>query len=88
MTSRGVPERILHVHNLPFNITAEEMYDLFGQYGTIRQIRQGTATPTKGKAFVVYNDLAQAKKACETLHGFNIGGRFLTVVYYHPRTQS
>ncbi len=25
--------------NLPFNITAEEMYDIFGKYGAIRQIR-------------------------------------------------
>lgn len=25
--------------NLPFNITSEEMYDIFGKYGAIRQIR-------------------------------------------------
>ena len=25
--------------NLPFNITAEEMYDIFGKYGAVRQIR-------------------------------------------------
>ena len=25
--------------NLPFKITAEEMYDVFGKYGAIRQIR-------------------------------------------------
>jgi pre-mRNA branch site protein p14 len=25
--------------NLPFNISAEEMYDIFGKYGAVRQIR-------------------------------------------------
>ena len=38
---RLAPEvnRILYVKNLPFKITGEELYDLFGRYGAIRQIR-------------------------------------------------
>jgi len=31
--------RILYVKNLPYKITAEDMYDIFGKYGAIRQIR-------------------------------------------------
>ena len=31
--------RILYIKNLPYKITAEEMYDIFGKYGAIRQIR-------------------------------------------------
>ncbi len=31
--------RVLYVRNLPYKITAEEMYDIFGKYGAIRQIR-------------------------------------------------
>ncbi|KAA0195518.1 hypothetical protein HAZT_HAZT005505 [Hyalella azteca] len=31
--------RILYIRNLPYKITAEEMYDIFGKYGAIRQIR-------------------------------------------------
>lgn len=33
------PLRALFVRNLPFNISAEEMYDIFGKYGPIRQVR-------------------------------------------------
>ena len=32
--------RVLYVRNLPYKITAEEMYDIFGKYGAIRQIRK------------------------------------------------
>ncbi|CAG8736830.1 9218_t:CDS:2 [Cetraspora pellucida] len=45
--------RVLFVRNLPFNITSEEMYDIFGKYGAIRQIRLGEKD-TRGTAFVVY----------------------------------
>ena len=39
--------RALYVRNLPFKITAEEMYDIFGKYGAIRQIRLGVSSGTK-----------------------------------------
>ena len=59
------------------------MYDIFGKYGAIRQIRVGNAPETKGTAFVVYEDIYDAKAACEHLSGFNVGGRYLVVLYYH-----
>lgn len=31
--------RILFVRNLPFKITTEELFDVFGKYGAIRQMR-------------------------------------------------
>lgn len=74
--------RILYVRNLPFKITAEEMYDIFGKYGAIRQIRLGDKTDTKGTAFVVYEDIYDAKTAVDHLSGFNVCGRYLIVLYY------
>ena len=74
--------RVLYVRNLPFKITAEEMYDIFGKYGAIRQIRVGTANDTRGTAFVVYEDIYDAKNAVDHLSGFNVCGRYLIVLYY------
>lgn len=31
--------RFVYVKNLPFKINSEEMYDIFGKFGPIRQIR-------------------------------------------------
>ena len=53
--------RILYVRNLPFKITADEMYDIFGKYGAIRQIRLGNASGSRGTAYVVYEDIYDAK---------------------------
>jgi len=41
--------RVLYVRNLPYKITAEDMYDIFGKYGAIRQIRTGQTPDTRGK---------------------------------------
>jgi pre-mRNA branch site protein p14 len=70
-----------------YNVTPEELFDLFGKFGPIRyvqrrprrlnvltqssQIRQGIANNTKGTAFVVYEDVMDAKQACDKLNGFN-----------------
>eukprot|EP00842_Homolaphlyctis_polyrhiza_P004333 jgi/Hompol1/4900/HPOL_004010-RA len=76
--------RILFIRNLPYKITPEDMYDLFGKYGSIRQIRIGTSQDTRGTAFVVYDDIFDAKAACDHLSGFNLQGRYLVVLYYSP----
>merc|ERR1712130_457642 len=60
----------------------EEMYDLFGRYGAIRQMRRGTTQETKGTAFVIYEDIYEAKAALEALSGFNVKGRYLVVLYH------
>ncbi len=73
---------ILFIRNLPFKSKGKDLYDIFGQYGSIRQIRRGNTVKTRGTAFVVYNDIFDAKKALESLNGFQIGGRFLICLYY------
>mmetsp|Transcript_23838 Transcript_23838/g.33336 ORF Transcript_23838/g.33336 Transcript_23838/m.33336 type:complete len:133 (-) Transcript_23838:1052-1450(-) len=84
--SRLPPEvnRILYVRNLPFKITPEELYAIFGKYGAVFQIRIGDKKDTRGTAFVVYEDIYDAKAAVDHLSGFNVGGRYLVVLYYQP----
>jgi len=55
--------RILFVKNLSYSITGEDLYDLFGRYGSIRQIRIGNEQKTKGTAFVVYEDVMEVSQA-------------------------
>lgn len=77
--SRLPPEvnRILYVRNLPFTMTAEELYGIFGKYGAVYQIRLGDRhKDTRGTAFVVYEDIYDAKTAVDHLSGFNVGGKF------------
>eukprot|EP00742_Colponemidia_sp_Colp-10_P003350 GILJ01003567.1.p1 GENE.GILJ01003567.1~~GILJ01003567.1.p1 ORF type:complete len:139 (-),score=28.18 GILJ01003567.1:158-532(-) len=77
--------RIIYVRNLPYQITAEELYDIFGKYGAIRQIRRGTTNDTRGTAYVVYEDIYDAKNAVDHLSGFNVAGRYLIVLYYQQQ---
>ena len=53
--------KIIFVRNLPYKITNEELYDVFGRFGAIRQIRKGKAGDKKGTAFIVYEDIFDAK---------------------------
>ncbi|TGZ78660.1 RNA-binding domain-containing protein [Ascodesmis nigricans] len=98
MSRAGKPapevQRILFVKNLrydtrtphlpSYNVSSEELFDLFGKFGPIRQIRQGIANNTKGTAFVVYEDTMDAKTACDKLNGFNFQNRYLVVLYHQP----
>ena len=82
--SNSYGEFKLFVKNLPFKISGEELYDLFGRHGAIRQIRVGTTTGTRGTAYVVYHDAHDAKSAVDRLSGFNVQGRYLVVGYHKP----
>lgn len=51
------------------------------------QIRVGAANENRGKAFVIYEDIYDAKDALEHLNGFNVCGRYLVVLYFHPEKE-
>jgi len=59
------------------------MYDIFGKFGAIRQIRVGNTAATRGRAYVVYEDIYDAKNAVDHLSGFNVGGRYIIVLYHN-----
>lgn len=76
--------RILFVKNLAYNIDPPALFDLFGKFGPIRQIRGGNTNATKGTAYVVYEDVVDAKQACDKLNGFNFMNRYLVCLYHQP----
>ena len=73
--------RILFIKNLPYKISDKDLYDIFGKYGEVREIRKGNSHETRGTAFVVYEDIFSAKNAVDHLNGFQVLGRYLIVLY-------
>lgn len=43
---------------------------------------------TKGTAYVVYEDIFDAKRAQEGLSGFNVQNRYLIVLYWNQKRQA
>ncbi|CAH7669576.1 hypothetical protein BY996DRAFT_6408893 [Phakopsora pachyrhizi] len=84
----GDVNRILFVKNLNYKTKGEDLYDLFGKYGAIRQIRIGTDAKTRGTAFVVYEDILDAKNAFDHLNGFHLQERYLVVLYHQFQRQA
>ncbi|CAF9914648.1 MAG: hypothetical protein GOMPHAMPRED_008219 [Gomphillus americanus] len=72
-----------------YNVTPEELFDLFGKFGPIRYERK-VPTPlqtrafSEGTAFIIYEDVMDAKQACDKLNGFNFQNRYLVVLYHQP----
>ena len=51
-------------------------------------LRRGNTKDTRGTAFVVYEDIYDAKNACDSLSGFHVLDRYLIVLYYQPNKQT
>jgi pre-mRNA branch site protein p14 len=49
---------------------------------TLLTINRGDKQDTRGTAFVVYEDIYDAKNAVDHLSGFNVCNRYLIVLYY------
>lgn len=69
--------RILFVKNLNYNIQGADLYELFGKYGPIRQVRMGDSPKTKGTAYVAFEDMQDAKQALDRLNGFHLQERYI-----------
>jgi RNA recognition motif-containing protein len=52
------------------------------------RVRRGSAKDTRGTAYVVYEDIYDAKMAVDHLSGFNVANRYLIVLYFNPARQN
>lgn len=72
--------------NLPYRTSVESLYELFGQFGNINQIRipeKGSSRDILGTCLVVYNNLDHARAAAAGLNGVNYEGRYLVTSLYN-----
>lgn len=49
---------------------------------------RGNTPESRGTAYVVYEDIFDAKNACDHLSGFNVCNRYLVVLYYNANRVS
>ncbi len=81
-------ESKLYVGNLSYNVTEEQLRELFSQAGTIKEIAlimdRDTQRP-KGFGFVEMTTQVEAQKAIEMFNEKELDGRRLTVNLARPK---
>jgi RNA recognition motif-containing protein len=79
----------LYVGNLPYNISDDQLRDMFAKYGipdSARVITDRDSGQSKGFGFVEFSNDEQARQAM-ALNGTEFGGRSLTVNEARPRNE-
>ena len=83
-------ESKLYVGNLSYNISEEQLRELFGQAGEIKEVSlimdRDTRRP-KGFGFVEMTTQADAEKAIQMFNEYELDGRKLTVNMARPREE-
>jgi RNA recognition motif-containing protein len=81
-------ESKLYVGNLSYNVTEEQLRELFGQAGAIKEITmivdRDTQRP-KGFGFVEMMSQVEAQKAIEMFNEHELDGRRLNVSFARPK---
>ena len=81
----------LYVGNLSYNVTEDQLRDLFGQAGEIKEVvlimDRDTHRP-KGFGFVEMINQEGAEKAIQMFHEQELDGRKLTVNMAKPREEN
>lgn len=78
----------LYVGNVPFSTTSQDLQSLFAQQGTVESVELISDKFTgrsRGFAFVTMATPADAQKCIESLHGYAMDGRNLTVTEARPK---
>jgi cold-inducible RNA-binding protein len=79
----------LYVGNLPYNISDDQLNDMFTKFGTpdsARVITDRDTGQSKGFGFVEFSNADEAKQAM-SLNGTDFGGRALTVNEARPKNE-
>ena len=79
----------LYVGNLPYNISDDQLRDMFARYGipdSARVITDRDTGQSKGFGFVEFHDDEQGRQAM-SLNGTDFGGRALKVNEARPKPE-
>ncbi len=79
-----IETQIVFVRNLPKSVDKDLVIRLFGEYGSMIQIRIGNELRTEGTAFVVYRSVECARKAIRHMNGYYLEEKYLNVGYWQP----
>lgn len=80
----------LYVGNLSYNVTENDIQDLFAQQGSVTEVNlmvDKVSGRTRGFAFVTMATKEAAEAAIQTLNGKDFMGRALTVNEARPREE-
>ena len=77
------PCRVLFIRNIRFGVTEQQIRELFGQYGDIKNIYN--LLENRGIAFLTFFDLRSAEKAKNALQNYEFNGRKIDVHFSLPK---
>ena len=80
----------LFVGNLSFNVTLDQLRDLFGAHGTVVEtdvVKDRFSGRPRGFGFVTMETQEAAEAAVQALNGKDLDGRALTVNVARPREE-
>ena len=78
----------LYVGNLSFGVAEDALWEVFGEYGQVKNVRTPTDRETgrpRGFGYVEFDDVEGAKKAYEEAQGLDIDGRPIRLDFSQPR---
>jgi nucleolin len=85
------PSSTLFVGNLSFGVTEDALWEVFGEYGDVKNVRlpkDYESQRPKGFGYVEFTDIEAAKKAFEGQQGQELDGRAVRIDYSQPRDDS
>ncbi|KAF4574485.1 hypothetical protein EYR36_005821 [Pleurotus pulmonarius] len=89
--STSPPSQTLFVGNLSFGVSEDSLWEFFGEYGSVKNVRLPTDRESgrpKGFGYVEFDDVESATKAYEGANGQEIEGRSIRLDYSQPRDNS
>ncbi|KAI5452006.1 Phosphatidylinositol-3-phosphatase SAC1, variant 2 [Naganishia albida] len=84
----AIPYHRLYVGNLYYNLTADDIRQVFEPFGELAFVEMPMEPHTnrsRGYAFVQFKDLAPAEMALASMNGFELAGRAIKVSTVHER---